>query len=362
MAWTRPTLAELITRTENDFSVKFFGSAAPLRRGVLSVLARVWAGAVYLLHLYLGWIYDQAFAYLASGDQLDRHGVELGIYRKAAKFATGSVVFSGTPGTAIPQETLLQDPDDSTEYQTTADAVIGSDGTVAVVVTALVAGSAGNRDAGASLSLVSPITGADPTATSSAGLSKGTDLEADEPYRARILYRKRNPPQGGAEADYIEWAMAVSPVTDAWVFPQFPEANSVSVRVANYDASPPVLTADEVADVLEYLTDRTRRPVTADVRVASVQVSTVNVTARIKPFTAAVKAMATTELQDLFRREGVPASTIDGSAIQNAMASASGASGAVLVQLVQDGVVVDGLTLSMNQVPVLGAVTFSALS
>lgn len=362
MAWTRPTLGELVSRVENDFSVKFFGSAAPLRRGVLSVLARVWAGALYLLHLYLDWIYLQAFAHLASGDQLDRHGQEVGIYRKAAKFSAGVVTFTGTPGTAIPQGTLLQDATDATEYQTTTDAVIGSAGTVEVTVTALVAGEAGNRGAGTTLSLVSPITGVDSSATSSAGLSKGADLEADEPYRARILYRKRNPPQGGAAADYVEWATAVSPVTDAWIFPQFPETNSVSIRVANYETDPPLLTADEVADVLDYLNDRTRRPVTADVRVASVQASTVQVVAKIKPLTASVKAAATTELKDLFRREGIPASTIDGSAIQNAMASASGASGAVLVQMVQDGVVVDRLTLSMNQVPVLGTVTFSALS
>lgn len=362
MAWNRPTLQELVSRVESDFSTRFFGSAAPLRRGVLSVLARVWAGAVYLLHLYLDWIYSQGFAHLAQGDQLDRHGQEAGIYRKAPQFSTGTVTFTGTAGTSIPQGALVQDATDATEYQTTADATIGTGGSVDVVVTALEAGAAGDRDAGTVLSLVSPITGVDADATTAAGLSEGADLEADEDYRARILYKKRNPPQGGAEADYVIWATSVSPVTDAWVFPQFPEANSVSVRVANYDADPPVLSADEVADVFDYLNDRTRRPVTADVRVASVSVSSVQVVAQIRPLTASVKAAAETELRDLFRREGAPGSTIYGSAIQNAMASASGASGAVLVSLLQDGVAVSDLVLSMNQVPVLAGVTFTALA
>ena len=362
MAWNRPTLQELVSRVESDFSTRFFGSAAPLRRGVLSVLARVWAGIVYLNHLYLEWIYSQGFAHLASGDQLDRHGQEVGIYRKAPQYTTGTVTFTGTAGTFIPQGTLIQDATDATEYQTTADATIGTGGSIDVVVTALVAGEAGDRDAGTVLSLVSPITGVDADAPTAAGLSEGADLEADEDYRARILFKKRNPPQGGADADYIIWATSVSPVTDAWVFPQFPETNSVSIRVANYNADPPVLSADEVADVLAYLTDRTRRPVTADVRVASVTPSTIQVAAKIRPFTASVQAAAVTELKDLFRREGAPGSTIYRSSIQNALASASGTAGAALVTLVQDGVEVEDVTLSMNQVPVLGSATFTALT
>lgn len=362
MAWNRPTLQELVSRVESDFSTRFFGSAAPLRRGVLSVLARVWAGLVYLLHLYLDWIYSQGFAHLANGDQLDRHGQEVGIYRKAPTYTTGTVTFTGTAGTAIPQGTLIQDATDATEYQTTADATIGGSGSVDVVVTALEAGAAGDRGAGTVLSLVSPITGVDAGATTAAGLSEGADLEADEDYRARILYKKRNPPQGGAESDYIIWATSVSPVTDAWVFPQFPETNSVSVRVANYNADPPILFAEEVADVLAYLTDRTRRPVTADVRVASVSVSTIQVAAKIRPLTASVQAAAVTELKDLFQREGAPGSTLIRSAIQNAMASAAGASGSTLVTLLQDGVEVEDVVLSMNQVPVLGSATFTALT
>ena len=78
MAWNRPTLAELIARVESDFSTKFFGTAAALRRGVLRVLARVWAGGVYLLHLYPAGKNDQGFAYLAGADQLDCHGQGVG--------------------------------------------------------------------------------------------------------------------------------------------------------------------------------------------------------------------------------------------------------------------------------------------
>jgi len=359
MAWNAPTLSDLISRVENDFSVKFFGTAAPLRRGVLKTMARVWAAAVYLIHLFLSWIYDQAFAHLASGDQLDRHGQEVGIYRKPATFATGVVVFTGLNGTAISQGTLIQSTEDPpVEYQTTAPVTIAG-GSATVVVTAMSPGAAGNLDP-ADLELVSPISGVE-TLYTPVGISEGADTEGDEPYRARILFKKRNPPQGGAKADYVIWATSVAPVTDAWVFPNYPETNSVTIRVANYDAEPPVLTPSEVADVLEYITDDTRRPVTADVRVASVIPSAVIVQAQIRPSNSQTQAAAIVELKDLFQREGVPASTLLRSQIQNAIAGASGVTGAVVTQLFQDGAAVQDVVLTFNQVATLQGATFTAI-
>lgn len=360
MAWNAPTLSELISRVENDFSVKFFGTAAPLRRGVLKTMARVWAGAVYLLHLFLSWIYDQAFAHLASGDQLDRHGQEVGIYRKPATFATGVAVFTGLNGTSIPQGTLLQSTEDPpVEYQTTA-AVTISAGSATVQITAMEAGSAGNLDASSMLELVSPISGVSSVYTPE-GISEGAETEADEPYRERILFKKRNPPQGGARADYVIWATSVPPVTAAWVFPNFPEANSVTIRVANYEADPPVLSASEVADVLEYVTDDTRRPVTADVRVASVIPSAIIVEAQLRPLTAQTQAAAMVELKDLFQREGVPASTLLRSQVQNAIAGATGVTGAAVTVINQDGTAVQDISLTFNQVATLQGAHFTAI-
>ena len=44
----------------------------------------------------------------------------------------------------------------------------------------------------------------------------GTDAETDDQLRARILHRIQNPPMGGAQADYVTWALAVPGVTRAW--------------------------------------------------------------------------------------------------------------------------------------------------
>jgi len=366
MAWTRPTLSELISRVESDLSTKFFGTAATLRRSVLKVLARVWAGVVYPLHLYLSWIYDQAFAYLADGDQLDRHGQEIGVFRKPATFANGLVLFTGTSGTVIPQGTLVQTVADRVEYQTTQDVTLA--GIATVNVTAIVAGSAGNQESGVSLELVSPIVGVD-TVTASGAISEGVEIEGDEEYRARILYKKKNPPQGGADADYVIWATSVSPVTDCWVFPQYPEANSVTLRVADYNTTPPVLSPSEVQDVVDYVTDRSRKPVTADVRVASVQVSAIVVRAQIRPFNTATMAAADTELRDLFSARakstgepGTPGTTIARSQVQNAISSATGVTGATITEILQDGVVVTDIALTINQVAGLSGSSYMELT
>ena len=366
MAWTSPTLSELISRVESDLNTKFFGTAATLRRSVLKVLARVWAGVVYPLHLFLFWIYAQAFAHLADGDQLDRHGQEIGVFRKPATFANGLVLFTGTTGVVIPQGTLIQTVSDRVEYQTTQDVTLT--GPTLVSVTAIVAGSAGNQESGVPLELVSPIVGVDTVRTSGA-ISEGVEIEGDEEYRARILYKKRNPPQGGADADYVIWATSVSPVTDCWVFPQYPEANSVTLRVANYNATPPVLSPSEVQDVVDYVTDRSRKPVTADVRVASVQVSAIVVRAQIRPYNTATMAAADTELRDLFSARaksqgepGTPGTTIARSQVQNAISSATGVTGATITEILQDGVVVTDITLTINQVANLSGSSYTELT
>lgn len=366
MAWTSPTLSELISRVESDLSTKFFGTAATLRRSVLKVLARVWAGVVYPLHLFLFWIYAQAFAHLADGDQLDRHGQEIGVFRKPATFANGLVVFPGATGVVIPQGTLIQTVSDRVEYQTTQDVTLT--GPTLVSVTAIVAGSAGNQESGVPLELVSPIVGVDTVRTSGA-ISEGAEPEGDEEYRARILYKKRNPPQGGADADYVIWATSVSPVTDCWVFPQYPEANSVTLRVANYNATPPVLSPSEVQDVVDYVTDRSRKPVTADVRVASVQVSAIVVRAQIRPYNTATMAAADTELRDLFSARaksqgepGTPGTTIARSQVQNAISSATGVTGATITEILQDGVVVTDITLTINKVANLSRSSYTELT
>lgn len=59
MAWDRPTLTSLHERIARDFSGRLLDGATLLRRSVLAVLAKVWAGACHTLHSVLAWLYLQ---------------------------------------------------------------------------------------------------------------------------------------------------------------------------------------------------------------------------------------------------------------------------------------------------------------
>jgi uncharacterized phage protein gp47/JayE len=81
--------------------------------------------------------------------------------------------FTGTAGSLIPAETVVQTAD-SIEYATTDDVTITSAGTATVSCAAVVAGAAGNQLPGTSVSLVSPVAGVNTNAVLVV-MSGGTD-------------------------------------------------------------------------------------------------------------------------------------------------------------------------------------------
>jgi uncharacterized phage protein gp47/JayE len=78
-----------------------------------------------------------------------------------------------------------------------------------------------------SLSLTVP--GADGTATVVL-MDGGTDMESDDELRARVLLRIRQPPMGGDQNDYVEWALSYPGVTRAWCYPLEMGIGTVTVR------------------------------------------------------------------------------------------------------------------------------------
>ena len=65
----------------------------------------------------------------------------------------------------------------------------------------------------------------------SPGLSGGTDAETDAALQVRLGERLSNPPQGGADADYVAWAKLVPGVTRVWVYPATSGANAGTVAL-----------------------------------------------------------------------------------------------------------------------------------
>lgn len=296
---------------------------------MVDVLAPVWAGAVHLLHGHLDWVSRQFFTLTSEREALLQEGSMYGMAPNPATYAAGTVLATGTNGSVIAEDEILVRTDGIT-YRVTAEATI-SGGQALVTVEAVLAGADGDLAAGETLNWESPIAGVDAQATveevDGEGIVGGFDEEDTEAFRRRVLLRKQEPPQGGAEHDYIAWALEVTGVTRAWVFPHEDGLGTVTVRFVldgEEDIFPGV---GVVADVQAHLDEE--RPITAEVTAAAPTPLAQDFTISITPDTEEVRAAVVAELRDLFFREGEPgdglgSGTILLSAIRTAIGTAAG--------------------------------------
>jgi uncharacterized phage protein gp47/JayE len=113
-------------------------------------------------------------------------------------------------------------------------------------------------------------------------------------------------------------------------------------------------TPTDVANVLAYIADDTRAPVTADVFVAAPIAKRLDITVTgLSPNTAAVRAAVLAELEDLFRRDSEPGGTMRVSRIWEAVSIASGESFHRITSPSVDQ------TAATGRMWVLGTVTFA---
>jgi len=351
MSFQRALLSELITQAETEIEANLPGADAALRRTVLGVLARVNAGAVHGLYGYLDWMARQILPDTAEGEFLDRHASIWGVERKAAAFATGTVDFTGTDGVVIAGGSELK-RSDGLKYVIGADVPIQG-GVASVTVTAQLAGADGVAAAGQALNLTSPIAGIDSGALVAAGgLVGGTDEETNADLLARVLARIQQPPHGGADFDYVTWALDVAGVTRAWVYAQELGLGTVTVRFmmdeAYADGIPLAADVNAVQTSMDAV-----RPVTADLTVLAPIAVALDVTVSgLDPATQAVKDAITAELADLIKREAVPGGTILISHIREGISIAAGEADHVLVSPVAD------IPHTTGQIATMGAITW----
>ena len=335
MPFQRPSLATLNRRAATDIDGELSGTEPRLRRSLLGALARALAGAVDGLYAYGGWIAKQIFATSADEAQLLVQAAEWGIGRIAAKKASGTLTTTGVAGTAIPIDTLWQSAAGQ-QYRSTAAASVG-----AVPVEAVTAGSAGNAADGAKVSLLSPIAGVVSTAVAAAGLTGGADIESIEALRARLLYRKRNPPRGGAKGDYILWADAArvgahrvweaplsqmrstDPVVLGTVIVYYAPDDIPLQDTGHWDTADAEFVA-AIAEVSDYIQER--RPIDAaniDVRAPLTQPFNITIVS-VTPDTPAIRAAIEASVTDLLLRETEPGGTLLLSHIREAISAAEG--------------------------------------
>ncbi len=362
MPFTRPTLTQIVTRIQSDITTRITGATTLLRRSILKVLAKAYGGVVHLLYGNIEYNKDQMFMTTADAENLETQTNELGVSKNAAAKATGIVAVTGTSGTVIPINTELQGATGQV-YLTDASGTI-SGGTVNIDITAKVAGSDGNEDAGATLTFVSPITGADTSATvSTAAIDGGTNEETDEALRTRGLRRKRKPPHGGADFDYIAWMLEVSGVTRAWSIPLYQGVGTIGCAFVRDDDDDLLPSPSEIGTVKSYIVAH-NDPITGTevgiptgaepgLYMITLSKKTVNFSIGISPNTTDVQTAVTSNLNDLIDEEGGPAETIYLSQIRAAISAATGEDFNRVISPTED------VTAATNEVHVIGTITFT---
>jgi uncharacterized phage protein gp47/JayE len=355
MPFTRPTLAELVTRIGGDMRGRLEIDGPLLRRAMADVLSAVWAGGLHEQYGFLDFQSKQLFALTAERDQLLRLAEPYGITPVAATFADGQVTATGTNGAEINTGEILR-LDAVTAYRVSAGGTISS-GTATVDVVAVLAGAAANVPAGTALTFETSISGVNSAATvATGGIAGGNDEEGTEEVRDRFILRLREPPAGGRDVDYVAFALAVAGVTRAWTFPQENGLGTVVVRFVRDNDVSIFPDAGEVAAVQAALD--AERPITAQVTAVAPTQLSVAFTIHLVPDNADTRAAVTAELIDLFSRvaepgDGVSRGKILLSAIRTAIGIAEGVTDYTVT--VPSADVVPGT----GQLPTVGTITFT---
>lgn len=222
MPYQRPTLTALQAQAQQDLAAAQVtgpgGSPIdPSLPGVALAIAWSNAGFAWGFYGYLDAIYQQAVPWTATDAALEAWASIRSVFRKGPAAAAGTASGTGTPGATVPAGAILNRADGQ-QFAAMAAAAVASTGVVSLAIQAVTAGAAADGAAGGLLTLASPVAGVNVAFTAGA-LTGGADTETDAALRTRMLAAYASPPQGGAAADYVNWALSVPGVTRAWVTP-----------------------------------------------------------------------------------------------------------------------------------------------
>ncbi|SEL24284.1 Uncharacterized phage protein gp47/JayE [Kosakonia sacchari] len=207
------------------------------------------------LYQHQGWIVRQIFPDTADAEYLYLHARTRGLTKKAANSASGAAGFTGDPDSTAAAGLVFKR--DSVSWTTTEDITIGADGTATVSAVSSLSGAAGNTTATTTATLTTTPDGFDST-VSVGVMSGGTDEESDGELLTRLLEIIRRPPAGGNKYDYKRWALEVSGVSAAYVYPLRRGLGTVDVVVTSAGGLP---SQDVIDRTQAYIDDL--RPVTA---------------------------------------------------------------------------------------------------
>ena len=180
--FNRMRYADIIAEM-NSRAKSVFGADVNLSEySPLGMFFKVIAFSMAVIWQLAEYVYYGAYKDTAEGYQLDGVCQYIGITRKPASYATGTVTFTGTVGTVIPLRFLVSTG--TYQFWTQQIATIPSGGTVDVPIRALELGNTSNVLAGTITTIVNPLTGVS-SVTNALTTTGGADIETDEALRNR---------------------------------------------------------------------------------------------------------------------------------------------------------------------------------
>ena len=261
-------LAEMLASVRNDVD-KREGSIV---YDMLAPSAHRWE----LVGFALDAILAESFIDTAEGDYIDKRAAEQGLTRKPAEKSTGSVTFTGQAGTVIPEGFSVM-TDQGIVFLTDVEATIAAEGAATVQCTAAVGGTDSNVAANTIVTFEETAL-AITSVTNELPFAGGIDRETDDELRGRYLTKVQNPVGSGNIYHYQEWALSVSGVTKARVFPLWAGNGTVKVVITGQNGRAP---GEEILEAVRKTIEE-NAPIGATVTVAAVEEVALTVSATIE--------------------------------------------------------------------------------
>jgi uncharacterized phage protein gp47/JayE len=249
---TIPTIAAIRTRIISDIEGKIGDTVPLLPKAFVFVLAASLAGLFFLLYQAIMWVYRQIFAQSAEWGSLLFMGTILGLTPTTEVACVIACTVTGS-GANVPKGTVFFAANGIGYKVTTTTTII--DGTAAdVPLRALTAGAIGTLIAGDELNISKTTLGLDGTATVTSVTTDGSDSEAKENFRARVIARFRHRATGGSVYDYNMWGMEMP--NAIWCGPYNDEtmANKIHVYLAVDNQTDNIPTSAQLLTLEDYLT------------------------------------------------------------------------------------------------------------
>lgn len=211
MALNIPTTKEQSDANLANYEARL-GQNTPINnKAFLRVLSAIQAAMGTQLYKYAAERALQTLALTATGDALDILGNNFGITRRTAVAANLQISLPAVNGTIIPVTVDFVGDSNGIRYTPDASAT-ASGGAASLAVTAQTLGASGNLSISDTLTIGTPVVGAESVATVTAVNVTGTERETDDVYRERILEAERITTGGANAADYRIWSQEVAGV------------------------------------------------------------------------------------------------------------------------------------------------------